>query len=299
MDRLDLLTLFVAVADQRSFAQAARRVGRSPASVTRGIAALEAAHGARLFTRTTRALALTEAGTRLLEPARRVLAELAELDASLSGTRASLAGTLSVTAPLMFGRVHLLPVLQHFQTLHPGVRVNLILLDRIVSLVEEGIDLGLRIGHLPESSLQAVAVGTVRRVLCASPDYLAAFGTPATPADLTGHRLIAMSGSSAARDRWQFGGAGGRAEVSVAIQPHLAVNSVDTALDAAAAGGGITRVFSYQLAARPQGLVPLLADWSPPPVPIHLLHPAGRYTPPKVRAFLDLAVPALRGALRG
>jgi len=295
MDRLENLEIFVAVAEAGSFVQAARRLGRSPAAVTRAVAALEDRLGVRLFNRTTRAVALTDSGGRTLDQARRALAEFAALELSAAGEQATPRGLLTITAPEMFGRLHILPIAQDFMRDYPEVDLSLLLLNRIVSFVDEGIDLGLRIAQLPDSTLQAIQVGQVRRVYCASPAYLAAHGRPQRFRELKGHTVIASTGLSPAPDRWTFQESG--AEVAVAIRPRLVVNSIQAAIDAAAAGGGIVRLISYQ-AALPEAegrLVRLFEDQPQPPIPVHLVHPAGRYLAPKVRLFIDRAVGILRG----
>jgi DNA-binding transcriptional LysR family regulator len=199
-----------------------------------------------------------------------------------------------LTAPEMFGRLHLLPIAQAFMRQYPAVKVSLLLLNRIVSFVDEGIDLGLRIAHLPDSSMRAILVGHVRRVVCASPAYLAARGQPETPADLAHHDVILVSGVRPAMERWSFGE--GKHATSVALDPRLVVNTVQAALDAAVNGGGILRPHSYQSESleRSGDLRKILAAYEPPPIPIHIVHPAGRYLPPKLRLFIDEAVSALR-----
>jgi DNA-binding transcriptional LysR family regulator len=295
MDRLENLEVFVMAAESGSFTQAARRLGKTPAAVTRAVAALERHTGLRLFNRTTRAMALTEAGGRYLDQARRALAEIAALDLTAAGDQAAPRGTLTITAPEMFGRLHVLPIAQGFMTAHPAIDVALVLLNRIaayVSFVEEGIDLGVRIAHLADSSLRAIQVGQVRRVCCASPAYLARRGTPQRIEDLAQHDTILTTGVRANAERWSFEAS----NKTVAVKPRLTVNAVQAALDAAAAGGGIVRLLSYQSAAlEAEGrLVRLLDDPPEPPIPIHIVHPAGRYLPPKTRLFIDRAVPELR-----
>jgi DNA-binding transcriptional LysR family regulator len=299
MDRLDELAVFVAVAEQGSFVAAARRLGRSPAAVTRAVAALEDRLGTRLFNRTTRAVALTDAGTRYLDLCRRALAEFEELELSAASERLEPRGQLTVTAPEMFGRLHILPIVQAFMAAYPAVKVSLLLLNRIVSFVDEGVDLGLRIGQLPDSSLRAIQVGWTRRVVAASPGYLAARGEPEMPADLAAHDAIAVAGVRAAQDRWSFGPAPGQAEgeTTVAVNARLVVSTVQAALDAAVAGGGLVRPLAYQSAPlEAEGrLRRILRPHEPAPLPIHLVHPAGRYLAPKVRLFIDRAVTSLRG----
>jgi DNA-binding transcriptional LysR family regulator len=294
LDRLDALTIFVAVAEQGSFVGAARRLGRSPAAVTRAVAALEDRLGTRLLNRTTRAVALTDAGARYLDSGRRLLAELEDLDAGAAGERATPRGALAVTAPILFGRLHVLPVALGFLQDHPAVDLRLLLVDRVVSLVDEGIDVGVRLGRLPDSTLRAIPAGSVRRAVYASPDYLARHGTPAAPQDLAGHVSIAFADGVAAAERWSFGR--DAAAFAVAVRPRLAVNTAEAAVDAAVAGLGVTRVMTYQAAAMEQAgrLIRILREHESPAVPIQVIHPAGRHLPAKVRLFVDRAVAALR-----
>ncbi len=273
MDRLETVEIFVAVAETGSFIGAARQLGRAPAAVTRAVASLEDRLGIRLFNRTTRAVALTDAGARTLDRARRALAEFAELDLSASGEQQVPQGLLTVTAPEMFGRLHMLPIVQGFMADFPEVDVSLLLLNRIVSYIDEGIDLGLRIAHLPDSSLQAILVGHVQRICCASPGYIAAHGAPVRVQDLSRHAVISTTGTRPGGDRWSFERGGGT--VSVSVQPRLALNSVQAALDAAIAGGGIVRLLSYQ-SAIPEAagtLLRVLESEPQPPVPIHIVPP--------------------------
>ena len=293
-DRLDALTIFVAVAEQQSFAEAARQLSRSPASVTRGVAALEERLQTRLFNRTTRSVALTDAGARYLENCRRVLAVYDELEAVELGEQIQPRGWINVTAPAMFGRLHVLPLVREFLGEYPQVDIRLLLLDRVVSLVDEGLDLGVRIGHLPDSSLRAVLVGQVRRVICAAPQYIARCGMPATPRDLTNHSVVACTAVTPIPDRWPFHGPSG--VTSTAVRPRLVVNTTTAAVDAALDGFGLACIMSYQ--AEPHAaaglLQTVLVEYEPPPAPIHIVHPEGRHLPAKVRLFLDHAAGALR-----
>src|SRR5215470_3158137 len=215
MDRLDELAIFVAVAEQGSFVAAARHLGRSPAAVTRAVAALEDRLATRLLNRTTRAVVLTDAGARYLDLCRRALAEFEELELSAASERLEPRGQLTVTAPEMFGRLHLLPIVHAFMAEYSAVKVTFLLLNRIVSFVDEGVDLGLRIAELPDSSLRAIQVGWTRRVVAASPGYLAARGEPKRPADIAKHDAIAVANVRAAHERWSFGA--GRREIAIAI----------------------------------------------------------------------------------
>ena len=294
MDRLDSLAIFAAVAEQGSFIAASRRLGHSPTAVSRAVAALEDELGAQLFTRTTRANALTKAGEAYLEQARRVLAEYAGLREA-AGAQDGLGGVITITAPEMFGRMHVLPVVRNFMATHPLVEIALLLLNRQVSFIDEGIDLGFRIAPLADSSLRAIRLGQVRHVLCASPAYLAQAGVPERPEDLATHQLITVTGGRPVPGSWRFKTAQG--ERTIQIKPRLSVNAVQAGLEAAGQGLGIVRAFSYQLAPLEQAgtLQRLLIPYEPPPVPIHLIHPAGRHLPARTRAFIDHAVAQLRG----
>jgi DNA-binding transcriptional LysR family regulator len=293
MDRIGSVAVFVEVADRRSFAAAARRLGRSPTAVTRAIGELEARLGVRLLNRTTRAVGVTEAGERFLAGARRVLADLDEIERAAAGEGTAPRGELRVTAPILFGRLHVSPIVIEFLERFPDVSVALSLIDRSVDLVEEGLDVAVRIGVLAESSAIASRVGALHRIVVASPDYLARCGTPKAPAELGAHSIVAFSGMEGA-DRWAFRSQGG--EASVAIRPRLVVTTAEAAVDAARAGFGVTRVLSYQAAddiAR-GSLRRLLQAHEGAELPVHLLYPGGRHPPPKLRAFLDFAVPRLR-----
>src|SRR6516162_3112929 len=257
-DRLDALAIFVAVAERQSFVEAARQLSRSPASVTRAVGALEERLQTRLFNRTTRSVALTDAGARYLDRCRRLLATYDELEAVNFGERVEPRGWINVTAPAMFGRLHVLPLLRSFLEDYPQVDVRLLLLDRVVSLVDEGLDLGVRIGQLPDSTLRAVRVGQVRRVVCATPQYIARRGVPATPRDLNpassrrgggaavprspgrrgNHSVVACTAVTPVPDRWSFHHPSG--VTSVTVTPRLVVNTTAAAIDAALEDLGLT-----------------------------------------------------------
>jgi len=292
MDRIEQLETFVAVARAGSFVAAARRLGRSPASVTRAIAALEDRLGTRLLTRTTRVVRLSEAGRLRLAACEAVLAGVAALETSAERERDVPSGTVTVSASVVFGRLHVLPVVASFLRRHPAVAVKLLLDDAVVPLVERGIDVGVRIAHLPDSSLKAVRVGAVTRGVYASPAYLAAHGEPVTPADLRRHACVAFEGAGGTPGRWSFGR--GR---TVEITPRLVVDLAEPAIDAAVAGVGVTRVLSYMVDHLVQAgaLRPVLERFAPPPIPVHVVHPAGRHLPLRTRLFVDDAVEALRG----
>jgi DNA-binding transcriptional LysR family regulator len=293
MDRAEAMAVFVQVAEQRSFAAAARRLKRSPAAVTRVIGELEGRLGVRLLNRTTRAVSLTEAGERFMAGARRVLTDLEEIERAAAGEGTAPRGELRATAPILFGRLHVLPIVTEFLDRFPDVSVTLNLLDRPIDLVEEGLDVAVRIGPLAESSAVATRVGAVRRIVVASPHYLAQHGTPQTPADLGQHAVVAFSGVAGV-ERWVFHDANG--ETSVAIRARLVVTTAEAALDAVRAGFGITRVLSYQAAddISRGSLVRLLSSHEGHELPIHLLYPGGRHPAPKLRAFVDFAKPRLR-----
>ncbi len=296
MDRIDEWRLFAAVAGRKSFAAAARAAGRSPQAVTRAIAGLESRLGTRLLNRTTRSVSLTGDGERLLARCRQLVADFDALEAP-GEEQTPLRGIIAVTAPVLFGRLHLLPVAADFLTVHPAVDLRLALLDRVVSLAEEGIDLAVRIGALPDSALRALPVGQVRSVVVASPDYLARAGTPRTPADLARHDCIAFSATTPIPDRWSL--AGTRRAQGVPVRARLVVNTPETAIDAALAGLGLVRVLSYQVdrLVADRSLKIVLAGHEPPPVPVQLVHLPGVQTR-IAAAFAAAAAPALRERLR-
>ena len=295
-DRLDAMSLFVAAVDAGSLSGAARARGLPLATVSRRVAELETALGTQLMLRSARGLALTDAGATYLAACRRILEEVAEAERTASGEFTTPRGVLTLTAPIVFGRLHVLPVTVAFLKAFADVEVRLEQTDRVVSLHEERIDAAIRIGRLPDSGLRARRVGAVRRVVCAAPDYLASRGTPQRPEDLGTHACITFANLMAA-DRWRFGE--GRAERQVPIRSRLVVNTAEAAIEAAEAGLGITRVLSYQAAAAVAGgrLVVLMAQDEPEPWPVHLVYPGGM-VPQKLRAFIDFAAPRLEASLR-
>jgi len=296
MDRLDEWRVFTAVATLRSFSAAARALGRSPQSVTRAVAALEGRLRTRLLHRTTRSVSLSADGERQLENGRRVLAEFDELEAGAAG-RGPLEGVLTVTAPVLFGEQYVAPVLRSFLGAQLALRARLTLLDRVVSLSEEGVDLALRIGALPDSALLARHIGQVRWVTCASPAYLKRQGEPRSPDALARHAVVAFSSATPISDRWSF--PEGKRERTVSVKPRLIVNTARAAIDSASAGLGITRVLSYQAASAvaQRQLRLILTRFEPAPVPVQWVSLRG----PKSRAataFLDFATPRLAAALQ-
>jgi DNA-binding transcriptional LysR family regulator len=287
MDRIDAMQAFVAVADLQGFAPAARKLGLSPSGVTRLIAALEDRLGARLLQRTTRQVALTDVGARYLERVRRILSDVEEAEGSAEGERTRPIGRLVVSAPVGFGRLHVSPVMTAYLTRYPEVVGELRLSDRMINLVEDGVDLAVRIGHLPDSSLVARHVGEMRRIVVASPDYLKRRGEPKTPEAVASHATIQF-GAVTASPEWQFVEDG--REISVACTPRLTTNSADAAIQYAEQGGGLTRVLAYQAAAAIKGgrLRVVLAKFEALPLPIHIVFPTSRLLSAKVRTFVDL-----------
>ena len=292
-DRLDTMVMFVAVAELGSFAEAARRLNRDPAAVTRAVAALEADLRVRLLNRTTRSVALTDEGGRFLDGCRRLLASYDDLRALGDGDHAEPHGAISVTTTGMFGRLHVLPSIVRFMERYPRVDVRAMFVDRIVSLVDEGLDVGVRLGKLPDSSLRATRVGQVYLSVYASPDYLARHGEPLSPRDLIDHQTVSCLTISPIPDRWSFDGA---EMASVPVKPRLVVNSIESAADAVAQGAGLTFLASYHAQAYVQAgrLQRVLAAWEPAPIPIHILQPAGRFPAVKVRLFVDHLAADLR-----
>jgi DNA-binding transcriptional LysR family regulator len=287
MDRYSALRTFVTVADHRSFSQAAQALHISATAASRAVADLEKRLGAVLLRRTTRSVGLTPEGAAFLERCRAALNELDDAARALRGGNAEPRGTLVVTAPLEFGRMHILPVVASLLRAHPQLDVRLSLTDRVVRLVEEGVDVAVRIAELSDTALHAVRIGQVRRVLVASPAYLSARGTPADVAQLREHELIAVD-AFAANSEWPFLKSGRR---PLRFTPRLSTNNILAAIDAAIDGLGITRTLSYQVEAhvRAGRLRYLLVEFEPPPVPVNLVLQANRRGSPNVRAFITAA----------
>lgn len=293
MDRFQEMAIFLAVADEEGFAAAARRLNMSPPTVTRAVAALEERIGAQLLARTTRSVRLTEAGQRYVDDCRRILDELEEAEDAVAGGHATPRGLLQLTAPVLFGELFITPVMVSYLEAHPDVSIRALLLDRVVNMVEEGIDVAIRIGALPDSGLQAVRVGSVRRVVCGAPTYLARAGEPQHPDQLAAHRLV-VSNSSSAGPEWRFMEQGEPRSMRVATQ--LTVSTNQAAIIAASRGWGLTRVLSYQIA--PQladgSLQIVLAAFEQPPLPIHVVYTSSPKMPAKTRSFVDYCVAALQ-----
>jgi DNA-binding transcriptional LysR family regulator len=287
MDRIDAMQAFVAVADLKGFAPAARKLGISPSGVTRLVAALEDRLGARLLQRTTRSVTLTDVGARYLVRARRILADVEEAEGSTQDERTRPNGRLAVSAPVGFGRLHVSPVMSAYLTRFPEVSGELRLSDRTINLVEEGVDLAVRIGHLPDSSLVARHVGEMRRIVVASNNYLKQHGEPTTPEVIASHETIQFGAISASPD-WRF--VRDDREIRVACTPRFSTNSADAAIQYAEQDGGLTRVLAYQAADAIKGgrLRIVLAKFEPPPLPIHIVYPTSRLLSSKVRTFIDL-----------
>ncbi len=289
MDRLDAMETFVAVADLKGFAPAARKLKISASAVTRLIAALEERVGARLLQRTTRSVALTDVGERYLARARRILAEVEEAEAAASADRVQPTGHLIVSAPLMFGRLHVNPLMSDYLKRYPEVTGELRLSDRPINLVEEGVDVAVRIGHLPDSSVVARNVGDMYRVVVAAPDYLKRRGVPQTPEDLRAHETIHCA-SVLTTNEWHF--VRGGQPLRIPITPRYTTNTAEAAVWHAEQGGGFTMVLAYQAAAAIAAgrLEVVLAAFEQPPRPINIVYPTSRLLSSKVRAFVDLAV---------
>lgn len=296
MDRLEAMSLLVAAIEAGSLSGAARRLGMPLATVSRKVSDLESHLRSRLLVRSTRRLALTEAGRSYVEACRRILDEVAEAERAASGEYRAPRGDLVVAAPVVLGRLHVLPIVVEFLKEQPQIDVRLALSDRIAHLLEEHIDVAVRIGELPDSSQVALRVGAIGPVVCASPAYFRARGTPQRPADLAKHDCITFEGI-ASPGAWSFSGR--RQGQPVRVHSRLAVNTAEAAIDAAVAGLGVTRVLSYQAeqALRSGALQLALESYEPPPRPVSLLHAGGRLLPLKLRAFLDYAAPRLRDRL--
>lgn len=296
MDRIDAMKVFVTAVDEGSLAGASRRLKRSATAVSRALAFLEAHAGAELLHRTTRAIKLSEVGERYVVACRRILTDLEEADMLAAGERSAPRGLLAISAPPISGEEVLQPVLDDFLNLYPAVSARLLLLDRPVNLIDEGIDIALRVGNLPDSSLIAVRLGgDVRRVIVAAPHYLAANPRINEPADLAKHQIVAFTNFGF--DSWSFMPlAGSAVPRTVHFTPRFTVNTVRAAIVSTLAGRGVTRLYSYHVAeyVRDGRLRVVLADAEPPPLPVHLLALPGRMSVPKVRAFVDFAAPRLR-----
>lgn len=298
MDRLQELQTFIAVADHGGFSAAARATGQSPPAVTRAIAALERRLGIAVFVRTTRRVRLTDGGARFLEDARRILADLRDAEDLAAGAAARPTGRLRVTAPVLFGQKFVAPVLADLLDHHSTLSVETVFVDRVVNLVEEGFDIAIRIGPLPDSGLIARRIGSVRRVVFATHDYISRNGAPERPEEIPEFDVVIVAETDAA-PTWSFTIDG--KSIDVTPRARFRVNTNQTALDWVTAGRGLSRLLSYQIAeALSDGVVvPLLQDFAPPPLPIHIVHAEGRAASAKIRAAVDLLAARIGGRLGG
>ncbi|MBB3445438.1 LysR family transcriptional regulator [Rhizobium sp. BK379] len=292
MDRWQAMRVFVKVAEAESFADAGRQLHMSPPAVTRIVSTLEEVIGTRLLARTTRSVKLTEAGAQYFADCQRLLADLSEAEAIAAGTYGKPTGTLTVTTSAMFGTMFVLPLMTEYLDLYPDVIGRGLFVDRVVSMVDEGIDVAIRIGHLPDSGLTATRVGQVRRVICGSPIYFEKHGVPISPSDLSRHRIIASTSAWTSLE-WRFGV---QKKSTVRVNPRLFCSTNEAAISAAASGWGLTRVLSYQIAPQLEAgeLRTILSDYEEEALPIHVVHPEGRHASAKVRSFIDFAVGKLR-----
>ncbi len=296
MDRLDAMSVLLSAVESGSLSKASRKLGLPLATVSRKVAELESHLNASLLIRSARGLELTPAGRSYVTAARAILEQLSEAERAAAGEYTEPRGDLAVTAPVMFGRLHVLPVVTRFLSAYPDVAVRLVLTDRVARFLDDQIDVALRIGALPDSSLIATRLGSVRRVVCASPEYLDANGVPATPDDLLSHSVISLE-SVSSPTTWSFRSSD--AETTVSFRSRLSVNTIDAAIEAALSGAGLVRVLSYQVVdlVRAKRIIIVLDAFEPPPPPVRLVYDARNRLPLKLRAFIDFVVPPLRERL--
>lgn len=296
MDRFEAMSILVAAVEAGSLSAAARRLGMPLATVSRKVSALETHLKTRLLNRSSRKLTLTDAGRTYVANCRRILEDVGEAERAAAGEYSAPRGDLIISAPIVFGRLHVLPIAMAFLKEYPDIVIRMLLADRVIDLLEDHVDLAVRIGDLPDSSLVATRIGSIRRVVCGSPTYFTERGTPRSLGELGAHDCIAFAGLMAP-DSWTF--ATGKSETSVAIHARLVVNTAEAAVDAAIAGVGITRVLSYQIASavRAGALALALQEFEPPPSPVSLVYTGQRLLPLKLRAFLDFARPRLKERL--
>ncbi|HVY57214.1 MAG TPA: LysR family transcriptional regulator [Xanthobacteraceae bacterium] len=296
MDRLDTMSILLTVVETGSLSAASRRLGVPLATVSRRVADLEAHLKTRLLNRSSRRISLTDAGRSYAAACKRILEQVEEAERTAAGEYTAPKGDLTLTAPVVFGRRHVLPIAVAFLEAYPEIDLRIVLADRVINLMEDHVDLAVRIGALPSSGLIATKVGAIRRVVCASPAYFARRGVPNHPEDLREHDSITFEGLESDR-AWSFTGPKG--DIVVPIHSRLTVNTAEAAIDAAVAGIGITRVLSYQMAdARRAGaLQTVLETFEPTPWPVNLVYIGQGLLPLKVRAFLDWATPRLKSRL--
>jgi DNA-binding transcriptional LysR family regulator len=299
MDRLEAMSILVASVETGSFSAAGRLLGMPLPSVSRKVADLEAHLDAQLLVRSTRKLTLTDAGAAYVAACKLILEQVDEAESQAAGEYTIPRGTLVVTAPIVFGRLHVVPVVNEFLKNYAQINVHLTLSDQTLSLADEHIDVAVRIGALPDSTLVATKVGEIRRVVCGSPSYFAAHGTPKTPEDLADHMCVTYTGRTAGAD-WVFSP---RERPSKSVRPlcRLKINTAESAIDAAIAGVGVTNVLSYQVTrlVTEGKLRAVLNDYQPDPVPVHLVHASQSLAPLKLRRFMEFAAPRLRKSLAG
>ncbi len=296
MDRFEAMSAFVAVAEAGSFSAAARQLGTPLATISRKVSELEDHLRVRLLTRSTRQLALTDSGQQYLTACKRMLDDLRDVERLMTGEYSAPKGELVVSAPIVFGRLYLVPIVVAFLRAYPDVQVDLRLVDSVTNLLEDHIDVALRISELPDSGIMALRVGEIRHVVCASPTYVATHGAPAHPRDLAAHDCISCTALQPAHE-WIF--RAGRQAERYPVRSRLVVTTAEAAADAAVAGVGVTRLLCYQVASAiaAGSLQLLMRDQEPNPAPVHLVYPGGRLVPQKLRAFLDFALPRLKATL--
>lgn len=293
MDRFSEMQIFVAVAESEGFAAGARKLKISPPAATRAVADLEHRLGIKLLNRTTRYVRVTDAGQRYLDDCKRILAQVTEADEAAIGINAAPRGHLVITAPVLFGRMYVMPCVVEYLQKYPDTEISAMFVDRVVNMLDEGVDVALRVGELSDSSFKAIKVGTVRRVVCASPAYIEKYGLPQHPNDLSEHQIVVAS-SLSPNVEWRF--LENKQSKIVRVKPRLTVTSNDAAIEAAVAGLGVTRLISYQIAPELQNgqLKIILSEYEYPALPIHILHREGRNSSTKVRAFIDLVAERLK-----
>ena len=298
MDRMEAVSILLAAVESGSLSKVSRNLRLPLATVSRKVAELEAHLNAALLIRSSKGLELTPAGRSYVTAAKSILEQVTEAERAASGEYTEPKGDLVVTAPIMFGRMHVLPTVTRFLDAYPDVSVGLVMTDRVAHFLEDQVDVALRIGALPDSTLVATRLGEVRHVICASPDYLSANGTPSTPDDLAHHRVVSFQ-SVSVLSTWTFNRDG--AEIDTTFRSRLSVNTIDAALDAAVSGAGLVRAVSYQIAdhVRARRLAVVLEDFEPKPRPVHLVYDGQNRLPLKLRAFVDFAVPRIRQQLVG
>ena len=296
MDRLQLINIFLTVVDTGGFAGAARKLDVSPPAITRAINELEAHLCVRLLTRTTRVVRVTEAGAIFADDCRLILEQLAKADEAVGGLHTAPRGRLTITAPVAFGALYVTPVVTEYLSLYPEVNVSCWFMDRLVNLLDEGVDIAVRIGELPDSSMQAIRVGKIHLRVYASPAYLDKHGSPASPDELQNHVIIAASGVTSTSE-WRFSIAGSASVVK--LHPRMVTTTGDTAIAAALTGFGLIKVLAYKVATHVGDgrLRPVLSEFEPPALPVHVLHREGRHASQKARNFIDLTVERLRTRL--